>query len=679
MSDMDAYRDIFLSESGEFVQAITDGLIALETNPDDLEPVEVIFRGAHSLKGMSAAMGYDRTADLTHKMENLMSLVRKRERAVDSSLVDLMLESVDTVRALIHDEMAGTNTVDPSELVGQLAAAAEAGPVETPQAELQADAGTSALLSPAEQRGSVAEDYLVTDGEALRPGESLFRVVVTLESACVLKAVRAYMVLKRMSHMGGVVETVPSARDIEDERFDLEFTAVIRTVADAEEVRKATLGVSEVQSVEVSRIEAAEPQKDAPEQAPVAAPPAEGTRKRTQIPKLSETQTVRIAIGHLDKIVDLVGELVILRSQLDQLGVTLRSKELSDAVEHLHGVAAELQHEVMHARMVPVGNIFNRFPRMVRDLARDLGKEVDFSMEGLDIELDRTVLDEIGDPIVHLLRNAIDHGVEPPEDRTAVGKPPRAMVRLAATRDRDLVRITVTDDGRGIDCERVWAKAVESGLVEDSARDSYREDEILLFTCVAGFSTAAQATKVSGRGVGMDVVKGKIEHLGGSVNMYSIPGMGTEMLLTLPLTLAIIQALLVTTHDQTFAIPLSSVDEVMNPEDVLVDTVDDAPVLIMRDGDVLPLFRLDALLHLGGEARHLPVPGEHIILIADNSGQQRGLIVGEMVGRAEIVVKPLSGVFRDIRSFGGATILGDGKIAFILDPRAVFAGREESA
>ncbi|MHB9002478.1 MAG: chemotaxis protein CheW [Coriobacteriia bacterium] len=679
MSDMDAYRDIFLSESGEFVQAITDGLIALETNPDDLEPVEVIFRGAHSLKGMSAAMGYDRTADLTHKMENLMSLVRKRERVVDSELVDLMLESVDTVRALINDEMAGASKVDPTGLVERLLAAADSAPPASLGDGPSASAGDSALHSPAELGGSVAEDYLVTEGEALRTGESLFRVVVTLEDACVLKAVRAYMVLKRMSHMGSVIETVPSARDIEDERFEKDFTAVVRTVSDAEEVRRATMGVSEVLKADVTRIEAAEPQNADEDQAPAAAPQADGARKRTQIPKLSETQTVRIAIGHLDKIVDLVGELVILRSQLDQLGVSLRSKELSDAVEHLHSVAAELQHEVMHARMVPVGNIFNRFPRMVRDLARDLGKDVDFSMDGLDIELDRTVLDEIGDPIVHLLRNAIDHGVESPSERAAVGKPPRATVRLAAARDRDLVRITVTDDGKGIDCERVWAKAVESGLVEDAARDSYREDEILLFTCVAGFSTAALATKVSGRGVGMDVVKGKIEHLGGSVNMYSIPGMGTEILLTLPLTLAIIQALLVKTHDQTFAVPLSSVDEVMNPEDVLVDTVDDAPVLIMRDGKVLPLFRLGSLLDLGGESRTLPVPGEHIILIADNAGQQRGLIVGDMVGRAEIVVKPLSGVFRDIRSFGGATVLGDGKIAFILDPRAVFSAREESA
>lgn len=684
MSEMDAYKDIFLSESAEFIQSITDGLLALETNPSDLEPVEVIFRGAHSLKGMSAAMGYDRTADLTHKMENLMALVRKRERDVDSPLIDLVLESVDVVRSLIEDEMAGTHEVDPAAIVARLAAEVESAGAGASQetGDLTANAepcvGDGGVGQDSGEEGLASlDEFRVEDAGDLRPGESVYKVVVTLEEACVLKAVRAYMVLKRLAHMGTVVETVPSARDIEDERFERDFTAVVRSVADAPEVEKAALGVSEVELATVERLTRAE---EPPEQrGDTPAPVAEGTRKRTQIPKLSETQTVRIAIGHLDKIVDLVGELVILRSHLDQLADNLRSRELDDAVEHLHSVAAELQHEVMHARMVPVGNIFNRFPRMVRDLARELGREVDFAMEGLDIELDRTVLDEIGDPIVHLLRNALDHGVEPPEERTAVGKPPRGNVRLAATRDRDLVRITVTDDGRGMDCERVWAKAVSSGLVDEESRGLYREDEILLFTCVPGFSTAEQATKVSGRGVGMDVVKGKIEHLGGSVNMYSIPGMGTEMLLTLPLTLAIIQALLVATHGQMFAIPLSSVDEVMDPEDAAVDTIDGAPVLILRDGKVLPLFRLDALLDLGGSPRELPGPGEHIVLIADNAGQQRGLIVGDMIGRTEIVVKPLSGMFRHIRSFGGATVLGDGRIAFILDPRSIFPAREESA
>jgi len=658
MSEMDAYKDIFASESAEFIQGITDGLLALETNPGDLEPVEVIFRGAHSLKGMSAAMGYERTADLTHRMEGLMDLVRNRTRGVDSSLIDLMLEAVDVLRTLIVDEMEGVETVDASLVISRLEDLTS-GDIEA--ADLAKNADDAPAPAPVPKA----------------VGDNDFAVSVVLDDSCVLKAVRAYMVLKRLSHVGRVIETIPSARDIEDERFDRDFSVIFRTESSAEEIHRAVLGVSEVFSAEVNLVE---PLADEPiETALVDAVPGEQARARTQIPKLAETQTVRVSIGHLDKIVDLVGELVILRSRLERISEATGHRDLSDAVEGLRGVASELQHEVMHARMVPVGNIFNRFPRMVRDLSHDLGKDVSLEMDGLDIELDRTVLDEIGDPIVHLLRNSVDHGIETPEAREALGKPPRGTVRLSATRDRDLVRITLGDDGAGIDVERVWAKAVASGMVEESARDTYRDDEILLFTCVPGFSTAETATKVSGRGVGMDVVKGKIEHLGGSVNIYSIPGMGTETLLTLPLTLAIIQSLLVSSNNKYFAIPLSSVDEAMSPADVRLDTVDDAPVVILRDGKVLPLFRLDSLLDLGGDPKSMPGEGEHIVLIADNVGQQRGLVVGGLHGRTEVVVKPMSRMFRQTRGLGGATVLGDGTIAFILDTRTIFPTREEAS
>lgn len=654
MSEMDAYRDIFASESAEFIQGITDGLLALESNSGDLEPVEVIFRGAHSLKGMAAAMGYDRTADLTHRMEGLMELVRSRTRAVDSGLIDLMLEAVDVVRDLIGDEMSGSEKVDPTLVISRIDDFLTGEDVE-------AQPAPSASASPTTR--------------ALSAGENEFGIRVILDESCVLKAVRAYMVLKRLAHIGLVLETVPTARDIEDERFEREFSVVIRTVARAEEVERAVLGVSEISAAHVSLIEVPADETVAPAAAEGSG--SDSARTRTQIPKLAETQTVRVSIGHLDKIVDMVGELVILRSRLERIAESTGSRELSEAVENLRGVASELQHEVMHARMVPVGNIFNRFPRMVRDLARDLGKEVVLDMDGLDIELDRTVLDEIGDPIVHLLRNSVDHGIETPDVREGVGKPAHGTVRLTATRDRDLVRITLGDDGNGIDAEKVWAKAVSSGLVEDSARDSYREDEILLLTCIPGFSTAETATKVSGRGVGMDVVKGKIEHLGGSVNIYSIPGMGTEILLTLPLTLAIIQSLLVSAKGRYFAIPLSSVDEALSPSEVRLETVDDAPVMIMRDGKVLPLFRLDTLFEMGGDPKRMPEEGEHIVLIADNVGQQRGLVIGELHGRTEVVVKPMSHMFRQTRGLGGATVLGDGTIAFILDTRTIFPTREE--
>jgi two-component system chemotaxis sensor kinase CheA len=644
MGDMDAYRDVFMSETAEFIQGITDGLLALEQNPSDGEPLEVIFRGAHSLKGMSAAMGYDRTAELTHKMESLADRVRKGELAVNPSLIDLMLDAVDTLKALVDDEAAGTTAVDASEVTSRLEAAASA------QADL-----ASATDAAGEQRG--------------------YRVVATLENDCVLKAVRAYMVIKRLTHLGEVLDTVPSAREIEDEHFDRTFSVIVRTGADTEEIAKAVLAVSEVEHADVFPEAIPELVPDTQQDDGSGAGPAS---TRPSIPKLSEAQTVRIAIGHLDNLVNLVGELVILRARLEGMAPGLDSRELDESLEDLRRVSAELQHEVMHTRMVPVDNVFNRFPRMVRDLARDLGKDVVLETDGLEIELDRTVLDEIGDPLVHLLRNSIDHGIEAPDLRERAGKPPQGTVRLSAARDRDLVRITVSDDGGGIDADVVWRKACEQGLVDDASRDSYRPEDIVMLTCTPGFSTIDHATRVSGRGVGMDAVKGKIEYLGGSMKIETTPGQGTEVTLLLPLTLAIIQALMIELGGRVFAVPLGSVMEVMNPADARLDTVDGATVLVLDGGPVVPVFRLDVLFELRpGDGCEAPAPDERLLLLVDGSGQRKALVVHRLLGRREIVVKPLSGLLSDVRGLSGATVLGDGSVALILDPRTVFPSREE--
>ncbi len=666
MSDMDAYKDIFLSESAEFIQGITEGLLALESNPDDLEPVEVVFRGAHSLKGMAAAMGYSATSDLTHKMESLMDRVRQRERVVDSPLIDLMLEAVDVVKEVIDAESSGS-AYDPSGLIDRIVAATEA--ESTKQV---APADTESI--PDKHAETNVEDAAAPSANVVETGDaSRFQVTCTLEENCALKAVRAYMVIKRLSHMGTVVDTIPSGREIEDEKFEHDFAVIVDTPATAEEVCEAVRGVSEVESVTAVAVEASTEVVPAEETAGTG----EDATRRAAIPKLSETQTVRIAIGHLDTMVNMVGELVILRARLQRIARDREDRELADAVEELYRVSAELQHEVMNTRMVPVGNIFNRFPRMVRDLARDLEKDVDFQMEGLDIELDRTVLDEIGDPIVHLLRNSADHGIESPAEREAAGKPARGTVVLAARRERDRVRISVSDDGRGIDCQAVWEKACSVGLVEGDARSAYTDDDVLQLTCVPGFSTAKQATKVSGRGVGMDVVKGKIEHLGGMLSINSKPGQGATFTLTLPLTLAIIQALLVDSEGQTYAIPLSAVNEVLAPEDVHVETVDGHPVMIDRDHNVVPVHYLDALLGARRDEGRMPVAGESVVLL-ESGEQQRALVVQALLARHEIVIKPLSKLFAGIRGVGGATVLGDGRVALIIDPRTVFPRREEA-
>lgn len=640
--DMATYRDVFLSESAEYMQAITEGLLALESDPNDLEPVETVFRGAHSLKGMSATMGYTRTAELTHTMESLMDTIRKREQAADSSLIDLMLRAVDALRELIDDESSGGGAVDVSRVVSSIVA--RTGSVPPLAATLVAG----------------------VPGHVPRSGTetgALYRVCVTLGETCVLKAVRAYMAIKRLGHMGEVIDTEPGVRQIEDEQFDRSFSVIIRTRESEAAIISALSAISEVDAVDVSVEDAAAPS--------LADERSAEEHPRTSVPKLTETQTVRVSIGHLDSMVNLVGELVIIRSRLDRLAHELDSSELADTLGALKQISGELQHEVMQTRMVPVGNIFNRFPRMVRDLARDLGRSVSFEMSGLDIELDRTVLDEIGDPIVHLLRNAIDHGIEPEAEREAAGKPARGTVRLEASRDRELVRIVVQDDGKGMDAERIWSKAIERGTVQAADRDSYSRGDILMLTCEPGFSTAEKTTVVSGRGVGMDVVKGKIEYLGGTVTIDSELGRGSRIVLSLPLTLAIIQSLLVGAGEQVFAVPLSAVTEVLARHEVRLTTVDGAPVVVLRDGSVAPLFRLDEVIGASERRQRMPEDGDHIVLV-ESAGEIRALAVQHLVGRHEVVIKPLSPLFKDLRGLGGATVLGDGRVAIILDPRTLF-------
>jgi len=642
---MSAYVEVFLSESAEYLQAITDGLLALEADPVDLEPVETVFRGAHSLKGMSAAMGYTRTQELTHKMESLMSTVRSREQMADHELIDLMLQATDRVREVIADESSGGATVAIDDIVARLVSRTGQGPgAGTPERPKE---------SPTAAPRAAAEG-------------SLFSVRVHIEKSCVLKGVRAYMVIKRLNHLGTVVETHPGAREIEDEQFEDSFEAIVRSKAAPETIREAVLAVTEVEGAEVEA--ASEPDTgDSPGPGAVARPEA----TRTNVPKVAETQTVRVSIGHLDTIVDLVGELVIVRSRLEDVAGRLQSSELFESLDVLRRISADLQQEVMQIRMVPVGNIFNRFPRMVRDLARDLGKDVVLEMEGQDIELDRTVLDEIGDPIVHLLRNAVDHGIESPEDRVALGKPARGTVRLVAERVREQVLITVEDDGRGMDVDRIWEKAVERGIADRDDRDSYSDEDILMFVCIPAFTTVDKATRVSGRGVGMDVVKGKIEYLGGGIAVSSTPGQGMSIALQLPLTLAIIQALLVSSADQVYALPLSAVDEVLSPDEVQAKTVDGAPVVVLHDGTAVPLSRLDKLF---SHSRAADDDGADHHLVLVRSGQSiHALAVPLLVGRREVVIKPLSALFRGLHGLGGATVLGDGRVALILDPRTLFS------
>jgi two-component system, chemotaxis family, sensor kinase CheA len=653
--DMGVYREAFLSESAEYLQGIVDALLTLESNPDDLEPVEAVFRAAHSLKGMSATMGYQRTAELTHTMESLMDTVRKRQQPVTGDLIDLVLRSTDTLRTLINEETSGEPGSDIELLVQEL------------KERTEAAHGVPAAAAPA-----------VAVAATPSGGGAPLIVDVVLAENCALKAVRAYMVVKRLRQLGEVVGTTPSEADIEAEQFDDSFSVLLVTTQTPEQVAEVVTGISEVQSACVAPRES-EPEAAPEERAAAPEPAPSGGRELDRdaafgraakaVPKLADTQTVRIALSHLDSMVDLMGELVIARSRLETMALKAGDRAVIDAAEEVHRISSDLQREVMSTRMVPVGNIFNRFPRMVRDLARDLGKDVSFEVEGMDIELDRTVLDEILEPLVHLLRNSIDHGVETAAQRAKAGKPERGRILLSASRERDRVLVTVSDDGKGMDAERIWTVACERGLVTPDERADFTVDEILAFTCTPGFSTAETATKVSGRGVGMDVVRAKVEELGGSLQIRSTLGVGTSLSLALPLTLAIIQSLLVRSNGQVYAIPLGAVTEVFGVADLDIDSVDMHAVMKLRDGRVVPLDRLDAVVgaidegSIGERTRH--------VVLMEWGEAARGLGVDELVGRQEIVIKPLAPMFAGIRGLSGATVLGDGSVSLIVDPRVL--------
>jgi len=638
--DMSAYRDVFFAESAEYLESITAELLKLEAQPNDLAPVEVVFRGAHSLKGMAAAMGYAKTAAFTHRMESVMDPVRKREQPVDGSLIDLMLRCVDAVRTLIAEESSDGPAADVAELAAALDARAE-------KAE-----STSASVSTASTEAAPQA--------AARDTRPLVTVSVTLAEDCALKSVRAYLVLKRLGMLGAVVATEPDAAALEAEQFGTTFSAQVRTVLAPAEVTAAVLSVAEVVHAEAA----------AAGKAPDASPQPKAASSADARGTDAKPRTVRVPIARFDALLDLVGELVILRSRLQRTAQRLREPELDEQLLHLAGVTDELRYQVMQTRAVPVGSVFNRFPRTVRDLSHRLGKSVDFSMKGLDIEVDRTVLDELSDPLVHMLRNAVDHGIEPPDERQAAGKPRVGTVTLSAYGEAERVRIVVTDDGHGIDVERVWERACSAGLVEQRSRAEYSDADVLALTCLPGLSTAPTATEVSGRGVGMDVVKDRIERLGGAMLMRSTPGSGTEVELVLPLTLAIIQGLLVQVGERTHVLPLSAVTEVLAAEDVVEKSIEGSPVVIVGGETVAPLFRLDELLGRGERSGAVLGGGERIVLI-EAAGEPRALVVDRLLGRQEVVVKPLSPYFSGVRGLAGATVLGDGRIALILDPRTL--------
>jgi len=681
--DMSQYMAVFLDEADEQLQQLNSLLLQLERTPEDLGILNDIFRIAHTLKGMSATMGFKNMAELTHRMESALDKFRKGEMRATPDVVDLLFKVLDALQGMVAEvRSTGTDaSFDASDLVSRVEALGGA------RGEERRPSSSSAEVNEYERR--VIE-------KALSQGLSVYRVDVRLRQDVMLKSARAYMVVHRLEGVGEVVKTVPPVEDLEEERFGLSFSVFVVSSRSAEEIRSLAEGVSEVEQVlvspmalegsslserveEVQEVPAGE-SKEAEERSAEEAQPVEARAEgeaKPQEGRAEEAQpraqaraayrTVRVDIQRLDVLMNLVGELVINRTRLQQIGRSHRLSDLDETLAQVGRITSELQALVMKLRMVPVENVFDRFPRMVRDLARSQGKEVEFLVTGKETELDRTVIDEIGDPLVHLIRNAIDHGIERPEEREALGKPRKGRLSLSARHEGNSVIIEVEDDGRGMDPERIKRKAIERGIITPEEAEHMSRYEILMLTTLPGFSTAERVTEVSGRGVGLDVVKSKVESLSGQLFIESEVGRGTKISIRLPLTLAIIQALLTKVGREIYAIPLENIDETLAlyPEDIKL--VQNREVVVLR-GQVLPLLRLRDALQVPdfkeGDA-------EEAVVVVRVGDRRVGLVVDELLGQEEIVIKSLGKFLKGIQGLAGATILGDGRVALILDVTAL--------
>ncbi len=613
------YAELFLAESREHLGTLNQQLLAWEKNPKATEPVATLFRAVHTIKGMAATMGYTVVANIAHRVENLLDLLRQRRKAVPADTLDLLFQCADALEQAVERSVVGEeDAVDVAELLHQLDQAVSVLEPSTPRGK------TRAPKEPFEQ-----PDF----------GGRGIRVVIRQDAP--LRGARALLVLRNMEQLGTVAGVQPPEAALEADDFDgkLEFRLAADAPATVVETRIRAAG--DIESVEIS-------------EAGQTAARSEETRTGMK------TRHVRVDLKHFDNLMDLIGELVTARSRLVELAADRADPELEDVALRMTHLSSALQTEIIETRMTPVWHVFDRFPRLVRDVGRQLDKRVTLHVEGKGIELDRAVLDEIGDPLVHLLRNAIDHGIEKPEEREGAGKPPEGRIELSAARDRSTVVIRVKDDGRGIDRNRILEDAKQRGFV-DSDTETLTDDLLISVLSRPGFSTVKEVSELSGRGVGLDVVATQLLALGGSLDIQSEPGQGSTFTLRLPPTLAIMPALLAGVGEERYALPLTHVDETLDFESATIADLDGKEAMVLRE-QVLPVVHLRSVIGVDGDvSRRRPVI---ILEIGDRRG---GLVVDHLLGQREIVVKGFDAPEGTLPIFSGATILGDGQPILILD------------
>ncbi|CAC95932.1 TPA: chemotaxis protein CheW [Listeria innocua] len=608
--------DLFIEEASEHLQALNDNLLQLEKDPTNGQLVSEIFRSAHTFKGMSATMGFQQVADLTHAMENVLDEVRNNRLAVTEHLVDIIFTCTSHLETMVSDiQHGGQGAADISKTVADL----------------------EALLHPEQETDTAVE--------------KTYRIAIQIEEAAILKAVRAVMCLERLAEMGIISETTPDREAIELEEFEHSFEVVLETAQTKEEIEAVILDISEIEKVtvteEVEEVQIIEPIKKAAKQ----------TTKRL------ENKTIRVQLEKIEKLMNVFEESVIERARIDEIAEKTNNKELMEHLGRFSSISKEIQNGLLNMRMVPVDSVFNRFPKMVRTLAKELGKKIDLVIEGADTEVDKIVIDEIGDPLVHLIRNSVDHGAETVEVRRKNGKNETATINLKAFHSGNNVVIEIVDDGAGINKRKVLEKAIAKNVVTRAESTKMTDSEIFDLLFDSGFSTADQVSDLSGRGVGLDVVRNTILKIGGKISVESSENAGSTFRIEIPLTLSIIQSMLVATSERRYAVPLANVAEAItiNPADI--QHVHGKDLINYRE-TIIEVLDLGECFH----ETPLTDTDELLLLVVKNAKRTFGLIIKDIIGQREIVLKTLGGFFSESQiAFSGATILGDGRVVLILN------------
>ncbi|ALP35009.1 chemotaxis protein CheA [Paenibacillus sp. IHB B 3084] len=693
--DMNQYLNMFIDESNDHLQSLNEKMLQLESNPTDLGIVQVIFRSAHTLKGMAATMGFEDLASLTHQMENVLDLVRNNKLAMQEFIFDTFFKGLDALESMVQNiTEGGDGKADVSSIVASLQSIVR-GDFQKSGTDTVTEAVTPKKAADSESAGLVLDQFQYSVLEqSISEGHRVHYIQVTISSESQLKAARAFMVFNTLENTGEIVKAYPSVQDIEQEKFEQNFSLYYITQKEVGELEKEIASISEIESVSVvqldqeslkqmSEVNAGLAETAAAQEAPVAvqqqsaasqpqsptaasgAKPAEGKAPVAKPAAPTHNRTIRVDIERLDVLMNLFSELLIDRVRLEQLASEASNPALTETVEHMSRVSSDLQNVVLKLRMVPVDTVFNRFPRMVRDLAKSLDKKLDLVITGADTEMDRTVIDEIGDPLVHLLRNSVDHGIEPVATRIAAGKPETGTVHLRAFHSGNNVFIEIEDDGSGINREKVLKSAISKGIMTEEQAAAMTDEEAHQVLFAPGFSTAEVISDVSGRGVGLDVVKSKITSLGGNVTIHSVLGKGTNFSVQLPLTLSIIAAMMIQIGSEKYAIPLSSIVETAIVKRTQIRSVHGNKMIAFRESHI-PLISLSQLFEVPDFNEDEEEETE--VVVIRKGDRLAALSVQDFLGQSEIVLKNLGKYLPNIQGISGATILGDGQVALIIDP-----------